>query len=123
MTVWATSNSVLTTPRNQQVRSKAFSIPVKLVSLLSNTVYTFYVNGINMNWACKPFGGTLGANLVSNSQGKLHFKFIFDQQHLTGYINNNANNNPVSTRLTCTVQGPAGNTATFYIPMHLKPSQ
>lgn len=120
MTVWATSNSALRDFNQPTVRSKTFSVPIKMVSLLTVTTYTFFVNGINMGWACKPFGGILGGPLTSDVNGKLNFQFMFDQQHLSGYIANGTD--ILTTRLTCELRGPNNLSTFFYIPISLKPS-
>ena len=121
--VWATSNSALSFSGQPTTRSKTFAVPVKAVSLLPNTQYNFTVNGINMNWACQPFGGTLGAKLVSSSNGTLHFKFLYDIQHNSGYSSPGANSAPINSRLTCLLQSNGGVQNIFYINTISKPTQ
>lgn len=120
---WATSNNVLKDSGQPTLRSRAFAIPILVKSLKPNSIYQFFVSNINMGWACKPFGGTLGANLVTDNTGTLNFKFLYDQRHQSGIIANNNDNSPVTSQLLCHVVDTSNSATYFYIPVHLKVTQ
>lgn len=92
-----------------------------MVGMLTNTTYQFFLNGINMGWACKPFGGILGGPLTSDNFGKLSFILLHDQRHSTGYITTNMN--VVQSYLKCELRPPSGPSGFFYMPLYLKPTQ
>lgn len=122
--IWHTSNNVLRDAGQPVLRSKTFNIPVTLKSCKINTIYTFFVNGINMGYCCKPFGGTLGGNLLSDVHGVLKFQFLYDQRHSLGIIgNSNSASQVLSSQLKCQAIDPMGIATTFYLPVSLKPTQ
>lgn len=123
MVVWATSNNVLRDAGQPVARSKVASVPISVTSLRPNTVYSFLVNGINMNWACKPFGGTLGSNISSDSTGTVNFQFLHDQRHMQGLMGTGVVSNTIVTQLKAQLVDGANNSTFFYIPVHMKPTQ
>lgn len=123
MVVWATSNNVLKDSGQPTPRSKTFAIPITVKSLKLNTIYSFFINGVNMNWACKPFGGTLGGNILSDNTGTVNFQFLHDQQHLQGLMATGTSNDILLSRLKAELRGPTNDSTFFYIPVHLKPTQ
>jgi hypothetical protein len=120
MTVWATSNTVLNDSQSF-TKVKSFAIPNTLVGLKASSPYDFFVNNINMNWAVQPFGGELGDQLISDTQGKLNFIWFFEQQYFHGYVVNGLNN--VNTYLTLELRGKDNISSFYYLPLNLRGSK
>lgn len=85
MPVWSTSNAVFNSTSGDTVRSKAFQVPISATGLKPNTNYDFFLDGIQYNWAVKPWGGTLGSQLTSDEFGTLDFYFLYDFQYEGNY--------------------------------------
>jgi hypothetical protein len=115
----------LTTPTQTIARVKYFPIEVTAVSLLPSTHYTAIYNGVVVNAFCKPFGGVLGQQLISNPTGQLLFQFLMGVPYNQTYLVNNGTTTQNGISLSTTVstlqlQDPNGNLSTTYLPINLK---
>lgn len=96
MSVWTTSESVFEDTVSDTIRSKSYSVPVDCSGLKPSTKFSFYLDGIDLSWAAKPWGGRLGSDLVSDADGKLYFEFLFDFQYNGNYSFDEQNAAPKS---------------------------
>lgn len=120
MAIWATSNAVFQTS-GQFSKVKAYAIPNVVTALKPSSPYDFYVNGINMDWAVKPYGGNLSQQLVSDGSGKLIFTYYFEQQYFHGYAI--AGLASANTFLTFELRGRDNVSTFYYVPVNLRGSQ
>jgi hypothetical protein len=120
MTVWALSNAVFTTSVGFS-KVKAFAIPNVIKGLKANSPYDLYVNKINMDWACQPFGGNLGDPLISDATGTLTFTWFFEQQYYQGIAVQGLNSS--NTYLTMELRGQDNISSFYYLPVNLRGSQ
>jgi len=116
--------SALSTPTQQVSRTKYFAIEVSANGLKPNTNYNVLYNGTNVDSFCKPFGGNLGAQLISTAKGSILFMFMmaipYNQVYLVNNINNPNANNIVMAQSSITLQleDPSGTLITTYIPIN-----
>jgi hypothetical protein len=76
MTIWTTSVEASTTSSLPVRKTRAVSMTYEAVSLLPKSNYTFWVNGIDMTWACRQEGRRMGAGLTSDAAGYLKIIFM-----------------------------------------------
>lgn len=121
-----TDSNSLTTPIKGVTRVKYFPLEITSLGLLPSTNYSVYYNGTLVNSFCKPFGGNLGQQLISNSNGQLLFLFLmaipYNQTYL---VNNNQSTSANGVTLSTTnaslqLKDPNGNVTTTYLPINLK---
>jgi hypothetical protein len=122
----ADPNSV-STPTTQLSRIKYFPIEMTAVGLKPLTNYDVFYNGQEVDAFCKPFGGVLGQQLISDATGQLLFQFHLGIQYTQIYLVNNDGSKSQSNSSSLSQQNaslqlvdPAGITITTYIPIHLK---
>jgi hypothetical protein len=96
MPLWNTTSDVFSDVTSDTVRSKTFNVPADVSGLKAKTNYDFYLDGVQYNWACKPFGRQLGDQLVSDPEGKLKFNFLYDFQYEGNYAFDNLPATPVT---------------------------
>lgn len=123
MSIWATSNSALQDIGQPVIKSSAWVVPLKYVGLKPSSQYDFYVNNINMNWACKPFGKRLSSSLISDEFGGMSFDFFTETMYQNGYALSTTSPT-LNSVLTCELRPTSGGKSTFlYIPITLRASQ
>ena len=126
MTLNFSDPAVLTTQVSSLQRVKYIPLEIHAVSLLPSASYKIYYNGILVNDFCKPYGGDLGAPLVSDVYGKLSFLFLMSISYNQSYLVNNTpvpnDTNPQLSNITATLEleAPNGNRSVNYIPISLK---
>lgn len=116
--------AVLTTRINSVTRTKYIPLEIHAISLMNNASYQVYYNGDLVNAFCKPFGGNLGAPLISDVNGKLTFLFMMAIPYNQKYLVNNASVGAGTqlSQVTSTLElvAPNGNRSINYIPLTLK---
>ena len=123
MTISITED-VLTTSTTKVLKTRYFSIELQCVSMVPNTQYDIYVEGVLMNAFCKPYGKNLGDPLISGPDGRLLVQYLmsipYNQQYLTikadvsGYM---AKSQMIEFR------DPSGRSSVTYIPIRMKVTQ
>jgi hypothetical protein len=96
MPLWTTSAEVFNDTTSDTVRSKAFNIPVQWKGLKPSTKYKFYLDGVELGFAVKPFGKKLGDDLISGADGTLSFSVLYDFQFEGNYAFDNLPTTPVT---------------------------
>ena len=134
MPVWNTSDAVFEDTTGDTARAKAFSVPANVFGLKPLTNYDFYLDGIQYNWACQPFGKGLGDTITSDDSGKVRFNFLYEFQYEGNYAfdnipttpdtgsqyNNNSNDSYYYFTTTRFIElKGAGSYAAAYFPLRL----
>lgn len=118
------SSELLTTRTNKISRKKCFVIDLYFVSMLSNTKYDVFLDGINVNAFCKPFGKNLGDSLISSSTGIISANLLMDIEYDNNYASLNAGDNVmINKSKLLEVVSPSGVRTGFEIPIILKPTK
>lgn len=78
MPLVATSNTFLDDISYDTFQTRNHTWNMKFWGLKPNTKHDLYVDGVEYNWAAKQFGKDLGADLVSDSDGKLLFNLFYE---------------------------------------------
>jgi hypothetical protein len=115
------TNSTLTTPAQKVQKVRYFAIELLCASMIPNTQYSFYVDGVLMNDFCRPFGKNLGDPMISGSDGKLlvqyHMSIPYNQQYLTTKVDESGY---MSKTKLFEFRDPNGNSSQTYFPVRLK---
>lgn len=56
-------------------KARMTTVTLNAVGLLPNSVYTFWVNGMDMSWACRTPGTKQGASLTTDETGSMTVYF------------------------------------------------
>lgn len=80
MTIRTTTSDALTTNLFTVPKARMSTVTMKASGLLPNSVYTFWVNGVNMSWACRTPGTRMGTPLTSDSAGSMTVLFASEVQ-------------------------------------------
>lgn len=118
------TDTSLTTSAQRIKKIRYFSVELQCVSMLPNTQYNFYVDGVMMDAFCRPFGKNLGDPMIAGEDGKLlvqyHMGIPFDQQYLTTKVDEGGY---MSKTKQFEFRDPSGNSSTTYYPIRLKVTQ
>jgi hypothetical protein len=71
MTIWTTDKSASTTQAGNVPKTRVTTVTFVGRGLMPNSRYTFWVNGVDMTWACRTTGTKLGGGLLSDGTGTL----------------------------------------------------
>ena len=116
--------SQLTSAATSTPRTKYFPIELYCANMLPNTTYDAYMDGVNVNAFCKPFGGGLGSPLTSGSGGKLvfqlHVSVTYKQAYLVNPGGGGTNGTAVSSARVLTLIDPFNRKSTFNLPIALQ---
>lgn len=71
MGIWTTGKSASTTQAGNVPRSRVTTVTFTGRGLMPKSRYTFWVNGVDMTWACRTAGTKMGTALISDATGTL----------------------------------------------------
>lgn len=121
------SSDQITTPTTRVQRTRYVPLEMVCTNMVPNTTYNVYFQSILVNAFCKPFGGNLGAPLVSDSNGRLVFQFHMAMQYRQNYLVAPGNPHVVTNKSNITTQPKTlhlidafGNSSKTFIPMVIK---
>lgn len=110
-------SSQLTTQATSINRVKYFPIELYCTNMLPNTKYDAYLGTQLIDAFCKPYGGTLGAPLLSDSTGKLRLQFMHAVPFKQSFLVNPSTktSNLINANPTISFVDPFGNRSTIQI--------
>jgi hypothetical protein len=91
MTFWTTTADAASTSTLPIRKTRMANLVYEANSLLPNSKFTFWMNGIDMTWACRQEGKRMGAGITSDAGGYVKLYFMAE-------INTPKGDTAVSTR-------------------------
>ena len=113
----------LTTQATSIQRVKYFPVELFCTNMMPNSPYDIYVDDVLVNDFCKPYGGNLGDDLISDANGKLRIQWMFSINYNQNYLSNQNNSTGVvNSTKTIRFVDPHGRESLTYMPILMKAS-
>src|SRR6185369_7244834 len=84
MTIWTPGSSASNTVLVQIQKTRVTTITLPASGLKPNSSYTFWVNGVDMTWACRTPGSKMGNGLISDANGQMTVLFACEMSRASG---------------------------------------
>lgn len=122
--ILSTTKTSLSTVTKKITKVRYFSVELSCMGMIPETNYDFFVDGVNMNSFCRPFGKNLGDPIIAGKDGKVliqyHMSIPYDQQYLTTKIDEGGY---MAKSKLFELRDPNGNSSVTYYPIRLKVTQ
>lgn len=112
----------INTQANSIQRIRYFPVELYCANMMPNTKYNVFMDGQQVNDFCKPFGGTLGDDIIADNNGRITVQLMLGIAYNQSFLVNQTVDETglVSTAKTVTFVDPHGRESVTYLPIVLK---